>query len=239
MPTPGVSHRLKRLRRRFGISAPRVVVRSVLPVQWLLAILLAVACLVFALIWLVRDGGLGDSVQLQEVRERLHQQQAELVALRSVVGTGQSVASMERATQQQLLSRMQELEAENAALKEDILIFERLIPVTGQDSVARIENFRVSREALSRYRYRLLLAFQSAQRGAVFRGEYRVVAEYRLGGGAVQRELFPERSAEDVEIRHFFRREGVIDLPENAELISVEARLLQGGKLLASRTANL
>lgn len=235
----GVSHRLKRIRHRFSLSTPRVVVRTLLPVQWLLGGAVAVVLLSLVLTWALQRIGVGEGEQLREVRERLGRQQIELEALRSAVGTGRSVVSMERAAQQQLLSRLQELEVENAALKEDLLIFERLIPVTGQDAVARIENFRVARETLSRYRYRLLLAFQSAQRGGVFHGAYRIVADYRDRAGGVRQLLVPQLRAESVEIRHFFRREGVIDLPEGAELISVEARLLQGGKLLASRVSRL
>lgn len=232
MPTPAVSLRIKRFRSRFGIAAPRVVVRSALPAYWLVVGAAGFLFVLFVLLWLFRIGGLGESEKLEDLRERLSAQQAELVALRSLAGTGQSAVSMERAAQQQLVARIAELEAENAALKEDMLIFERLIPVVGQDSVARIESLRVAPVAGTQYRYRLLFAYQSAQREAVFQGRYEVAVSYRGASGGLGRLPL----AGGVEIRHFLRREGVFDLPEGAALLSVGARLLQNGKVVAEQT---
>lgn len=239
MPTPAVSLRLKRFRHRFGISAPRVVVRSVLPRQWVLFFGFAGVAVLVALVWLFHFGGfLGDS-QLAELREQLKVQQGELDFLRSRVGTGQNAVNMERAAQQQLVARIQELETENSALKEDMLIFERLIPVAGQESLVRIESFRVVSEASGRYRYRLLLAYQAAQRGAGFRGVYEVVVAYRSSDGALRQLVLPGSKGGLVDVQHFLRREGFIELPAGATLISVEARLLQAGKLVAKQVANL
>ncbi len=239
MPTPAVSLRLKRFRHRFGISAPRVVVRSVLPRQWVLFFSFLAAAVFAVVIWVFHFGGfLGDS-QLADLKEQLRAQQGELALLRSSVGTGQNAVNMERAAQQQLVARIQELEAENSALKEDMLIFERLIPVAGQESLVRIESFRVLSEASTRYRYRLLLAYQAAQRGGGFRGVYEVVAAYRLPDGALRQLVLPGRKDGVVEVQHFLRREGVIELPAGATLISVEARLLQAGKLVTKQVANL
>lgn len=239
MPTPAVSLRLKRFRRRFGISAPRVVVRSVLPRPWLLFACAVGVVFVFATAWFFHSAGFMGDAQLAELREQLQVQQGELSMLRSTVGTGQNAVSMERAAQQQLIARIQELESENAALKEDMLIFERLIPVAGQEAQARIESFRVLSEASTRYRFRLLLAFQSAQRGSGFRGTYEVLAVFRLPDGTSQQLVLPEGKGAVVEVLHFLRREGLIELPAGATLISVEARLFQGGKLVAKQLASL
>ncbi|WP_303720921.1 DUF6776 family protein [Malonomonas rubra] len=168
---------------------------------------------------------------MAELNERLNSQQAELVALRSSAGTGQSAVSMERAAQRQLAARLAELEAENAALKEDMLIFERLIPVMGQESAVRIESLRVKPDTGGRYRYRLLFAYQPARRGVVFQGKYDVVAIFKDAVGVERRQPV----SGGVEIRHFLRREGWFELPEGAVLLSVDASLLQNGKVVASQ----
>lgn len=62
MHTPAVSLRLKRFRRRFGISAPRLVVRSELPRRWLLLGGLFLVVIGFVLAWFIRDGSLGGAV---------------------------------------------------------------------------------------------------------------------------------------------------------------------------------
>jgi len=231
MPTPAVSLRLKRFRSRFGIAAPRVVVRTAVPPQWLVLGGVSLLLLLLFVFWLLYSGRLGESERLAELNERLNSQQAELVALRSTAGTGQSAVSMERAAQRQLVTRIVELEAENAALKEDMLIFERLIPAAGQESSARIESLRVKPDAGGRYRYRLLFAYQPARRGGSFRGKYDVVAVFKDADGVERR----QPATGEVEIRHFLRREGWFELPEGAVLLSVDASLLQNGKVVATQ----
>lgn len=231
MPTPAVSLRLKRFRSRFGIAAPRVVVRTALPGYWFAAGAAAFLFFLLLVLWYFHAGGFGESEKLAQLRERLNSQQAELVVLRSVAGTGQSAVSMERAAQKQLVARIAELEAENAALKEDMLIFERLIPVVGQESVVRIESLRIVPVTASQYRYRLLIAYQAAQRASVFQGRYEISVAFKDPQGNVQR--LPLSGG--LEIRHFLRREGGFDLPSGCTLLSVEARLLQNTKVVAEQ----
>lgn len=233
MPSPAVSLRLKRFRSRFGITAPKVVVRSALPRGWFFLAVVLLLLVFFLGAWLSYSGRVGESEQLAELRELMTAQQGELVLLRRAVGTGQSAVSMEKAAQQQLIARISELEAENAALKEDMLIFERLIPLSGQESVVRIENLRVIQETPVRYRYRMLLAYQAARRGALFKGAYEVQARYRDTSG--EEKILAPVSRGTLEVRHFLRREEVLELPEGAHLISVEVRLSQSGKVVAEK----
>jgi hypothetical protein len=67
-------------------------------------------------------------LDLDLLRQQLKIQRDELDQLKSSAETGNSAINIERAAQQQLLSRVRALELENAALKEDQLLFERLIP---------------------------------------------------------------------------------------------------------------
>lgn len=242
MPTPTVALRLRRFRRRFGIAAPKVVVRSPLPWRWLALPALLLLLLMGMVGWLVAQrneaGMLGQ--ELEGLRQQLLIQGDELNLLRSTAGTGQNAVSIERATQQQLLGRIQSLEAQNAALKEDILLFERLMPVAGDSASVRIENFRVVQEASAHYRYRLLVAFQPDRQNTDFRGRLQLVIDYLHSGKAWQL-LLPEKqngSAEYLlETKHFLRREGLFELPEGAVLQRVEARVLQGDTLKSKRLA--
>ena len=129
--------------------------------------------------------------ELDSLRQQIAEQKDELSLLRSKAGTGQNAVSIERAAQQQLLAELQRLERENAALKEDILLFERLIPLAGNETGVRVENFRVTQEALPRYRYRLLLAFQPAKQSPEFRGRLQLAITFVLAGKE-QQLLLPE-----------------------------------------------
>jgi hypothetical protein len=215
-----------------------------MPWQWLALAAIVFCSLLGVLGWSVMQGnGIGViERELETLREQTAEQKEELNLLRSKAGTGQNAMSIERAAQQQLLAELQRLERENAALKEDILLFERLIPLAGEDAGVRVENFRVTREALPRYRYRLLLAFQPGKQGAEFRGRLQLTITFLLAGKD-QQLLLPEKRGAvgdfQLEIKHFLRREGTFELPPDSELKTVEARILQGDTLIMKRLAQL
>ena len=208
----------------------------------LLALLLSL--LVGAIGWLVAQrneaGTLGQ--EMEGLRQQLVTQREELNILRSTVGTGQNAVNIERASQQQLLGKIQSLEAQNAALREDMLLFERLMPVAGGVASVRVESFRVTQEAQGRFRYRLLLAFQPDRQNPDFHGHLQLAVDFVLFGKRAQL-LLPDKretvSDYQLELRHFLRREGVFELPEGAVLQGVEARVLQGDTLKSKRLAQL
>jgi len=208
----------------------------------LLALLLSL--LVGAIGWLVAQrneaGTLGQ--EMEGLRQQLVAQREELNILRSTVGTGQNAVNIERASQQQLLGKIQSLEAQNAALREDMLLFERLMPVAGGVASVRVESFRVTQEAQGRFRYRLLLVFQPDRQNSDFHGHLQLAVDFALSGKRAQL-LLPDKretvSDYQLELRHFLRREGVFELPEGAVLQGVEARVLQGDTLKSKRLAQL
>lgn len=157
--------------------------------------------------------------------------------MRGSVGTGKNAVNIERAAQQQLVARIAALEAENAALREDMLIFERLIPVVGQAAQVRVENFRVTQDSAgpNRYRFRLLIAFQPAQRGDFFRGRYQVTLVYRKPSGERAEIRHPSEQNNIFEVRNFLRQEGVIELPADSTLLHARARITRAGKLEAEQ----
>jgi hypothetical protein len=198
--------------------------------------------LVGAVGWLIAQrneaGTLGQ--EMEGLHQELLVQREELNILRSTAGTGQNAVSIERASQQQLLGRIQSLEAQNAALKEDMLLFERLIPLAGEGASIRVENFRIVQEAPGRFRYRLLLAFQPDKQTPDFRGRLQLAIDFVLSGKKTQL-LLPDKrenaSEYQLELKHFLRREGAFELPEGAVLQGVEARVLQGDALKSKRLA--
>lgn len=218
--------------------------RSHVPWQWIALPAVLLALLLGTAVWLMAQrneaGALGEEVD--RLRQQLLVQGEELDMLRSAAGTGKNAVNIERAAQQQLLGRIQRLESENSGLKEDILLFERLIPVAGEGASVRVENFRVSKESPTRYRYRLLIAFQPDKQSSDFRGRLEMVVNYASAGKALQLAL-PEKpeSASDyqLQIKHFLRREGAFELPVGAILQGVEARVLQGDTLKSKRLAQL
>jgi len=244
MPTPAIALRVRRFRRRFGIAAPRVVVRSHFSWWWLaLAALLLVVLAGFVGGLIARNGEAGMlGLEVDGLRKQMQAQREELNILRSTAGTGQNAVSIERASQQQLLGKIQGLEAQNAALKEDILLFERLMPVVGDGAAVRVESFRVVQRGGGRFHYRMLLAFQPDRLTPDFRGRLQLIISFAQSGKNMQfvlpnkRETFAEYQ---IDLKRFLRREGEFELPESATLSGVEARILQGDTLKAKLSAQL
>lgn len=236
--------KFRKIRHSFGIAAPSVVVRARLPRHWHILAALLLLALLFSFLWLLIQYRTvaAASDELELLRLKVRALDDERVELRSTVGTEHSLALLEHSTRQQLLLRVRELEAQNAALMEDLLLFERLIPLLGDEAIVRVENFRWLKESGNRYRYGLLLAFHPVKNTPMFKGEMQLHISYTLGE---KRNLlvFPDTSNPDqryaVEIRYFFRKEGVLDLPPGASVTQVEVKVFQGDKLKAEGFAKL
>lgn len=244
MPTPAVTLKLKRFRRRFGIAAPRVTVRTHFDWHWY-AVGAAFAILFFAGLgwWLAQraeSAQMGDEVRA--LQARLQELEGELTRLRPLAGTEQNAVRLERSAQQQLVSRLRQLEQENASLKSDIGLFERLVPADGVESTLRIEGLNVvSAAEAGQYRYRLLIAFQPGKNEKEMRGRLQLSVLATLAGRDVQYDLHSGKESSPefaFEIRHFLRKEGGFNLPAGARIKSVEARLVQGGAVKARSVLN-
>lgn len=235
------SSRLRKFRHRFGIAAPRVVVKTHWPLRWKLALWAGGVVFVYMLAGVLPS--LFDSAVVvgEEGRRELELQRRELMHLRSTAGTGENSAVLERVVQQRLLAKIDSLERENAALKEDVRLFERLVPATASESQVRIGSFRVLSVGELRYRYQLLLAFQSDRQVSEFRGRLQVIVDY-VGDAGEGRLVLPDKgdsAGYSLEIRHFIRREGEFVLPAGQLVKSVEVRIFQGDVLRARQLAQL
>ena len=169
----------------------------------------------------------------------VERQEEELTALRARAGVEQSAFGIERAAQQKLLSRVRELEAENAVLKEDVRVFERVLPVAGEPGAIGVENFRVAVDPVGQYRYRFLLVFSPDKQFPEFQGRLRMLAHYTLGDKAVQLALPLKKGDEEIRLKKMQRREGEFKLPAGAALVGLEAHVLQGDTLKFKRVAKL
>lgn len=245
MPAPAVTLKLRKFRRRFGIAAPRVIVRSHVPWHWHAAAVALLVAVVATGVWALAQQG--EAAQLKEdvgvLRSVLLAREEELRHLRGLAGTEQSAAQVDRTTNRKLADRMKALEAENAALKEDVALFERLVPADGEESAVRVERMQVNAEREpGRYRYRLMLGFAPNKQAKEFKGRLQLHVTFSQEGRRQELVLPGDKDASpdfQLEIRHLLRKEGVLIIPSGARLNSVEARLFQGDTLKAKHLAQL
>lgn len=254
MATSGASVRLKRLRQRFGINAPKLSIKTHVAWYWRVLAIVAILSVSLALAAWIYDAGRriagfhsDESFrEIQSLRSHLMELDTELTKLRSLAGSGESSLQIERATQQQLSLQVKALETENAALKEDLAFFEGLMPASesGNEGEVRIDNLRIDPVgALGEYRYRVLVVHNASRPAKEFKGSLQLLVRVQREGKDAMitlpsgTETNPQRFR--FEIKHFHRLEGVFSVPSGAVVKDVEARILQDGTARAKLSVTL
>jgi len=231
--------RLRLLRRRLTISAPRVAIRSALPwpFRWLALAVVFGFCAAVAL-WAFEFGksiaGL-DTVS----REELVRLRAELARLKdegqeqqTVVSSAQSLLVAERAAKESLVAQVRQLEADNRSLREDLGFFEKLIPAAKTEGLA-IRSLQAEVLAGLQLRWQVLV-IQAARNAPEFNGRLELVLAGTQDGQPWTQTQPPQ--GQPLQVKQYRRMEGVLDLPPNAVVKTVTARVLEGTTVRTAQT---
>jgi len=234
--------RFRLLRRRLTISAPRMAVRSAMPwpLRWALAALALGFCAALAL-WAFELGkdiaGLNRLTQEEFARTRaeLERTRSELEQLRSQANASVGLLAVGKAAEERLASQIKRLESENRILREDLGFFETLIPAAGQDGVT-IRGFQAERLGSRQLRWQVLV-IQPRKNAPAFKGDVQITVAGILNGKpwAAAAPLAHGK----VDLLQYQRLDGVLDLPEQVNVQSVTARLLEGEAVRSVQTVNL
>lgn len=241
--------RLRRLRGRFGIAAPRVTVRTHVPWYWRALGWAVTGAVALALAGWVFDAGRRiagfdrseTAHEIGNLTEKVAELEAEVANLRAANNAGESSLQIERTAQQQLTAQVRALEAENNRLKEENAVFERLAQGGSKESSISISRLRVFPDGSNgRYRYQFLVSQNGEQRGREFKGSVQVVAALPTGGPdgmmTFPRSDDPEAGRFAVVFKHFRSIDGTFTLPSGTKPISIEVRLMQDGAIRAAQT---
>jgi hypothetical protein len=242
---------LRRLRGRFGISAPRVAVRTHVPWYWraLSVILLSAASLALAG-WIYDAGrqfagfdrGISDQ-ELAAMRERVATLEAELESAQKIANSSESRLRIESTSLERLAKQISALEEENSRLKADLATFESLAGGQTGNSGLAISRLQILPAGAGQYRYSLLLAHTGDKKDKEFNGMIQLAAIVQRGKETVMIQIpaanDPATSQYRVSFRHFRRLEGSFMVPGDALIKRVEARLLQDGVVKASQSVSL
>jgi hypothetical protein len=233
--------RWKLLRRRLSISAPRVSVRSHLPWPLRWAVLaLALGFSAALALWAFETGrdiaGLDRDAQreLETLRREVAQLRGERDKAQAIANSAESVLKMEQVAQERLAQQLRVAEIENQELKNDLGFFERLLPAAGEAGPA-IRALQVEDTGEGRLRYQLLV-MQPGKSPVEFNGRYDLTL-VGLRAGQPWSEL-AAGAPWPLKLRQYRRVDGVIALPGDVVLQSVQVRLLdQRGTVRATQTA--
>jgi len=249
-----VTSRWFKLRRRFGIAAPRVSVRS--EVAWYLrwaGLIVVLACSAALAAWMYDAGrrfaGFDRSEveqELEDARRDLQSTRAELERLRAVANAADSRLAIERSAQLKLTQQIRGLEQETARLREELAIFESMLSAESRSAnPLSINRFKVAPDVLpGEYRYRLLLLLApGSRRDRDFQGRLELVVTLSEGGKNAMM-VFPEAGDPSAEafrlnFRQFHRVEGIFRVDPKAKVESVQVRVYESGsdQIKAAQTA--
>lgn len=213
-------------------------VRSALPwpLRWLGAAVMLGLCGALAL-WAFEFGkdiaGLDRNAreELERLRGEVVTLRADLASLSSEDHTAQSRLTTERSLQEQLRMQIRQLEADNQALRNDLGFFERLIPAGG-DALA-IRGLQAERLSATQWRWQVLM-IQAARNAPDFKGALEISFTGTLAGKPWSAKHAP--APQPVLVKGYLRQEGVVDLPAQAVVKTVTAKLLQGNAVRSIQT---
>lgn len=248
-PTSRFALKLRRWRSRIGIAAPRVAVKSEVPLHWrVLSVLILVGCSLALAGWIYTSGlrfagfHIESSAQeLTELRNQVQQLRDELERTSKIADSSDSRLKIESTAHDRLATQIKSLEEENTRLKADLAMFENLAGNDQGPPGLEIARLQVMPEGeRGQYRFRVLVAQKGASRD--FKGSLQLVVRLVQGSQTAIMEL-PGKSGNPTQylmsIRRFGRVEGLFRIPDGASIAHVEARLLENGVVKASNSVSL
>jgi len=234
---------IRALQRKFGISAPRVAVRTHIAWYWRWLGYVALGAFVVGVGWTTYDYGMelagfrqSEAAQaLARLNGEIRQREARIMELRSQVAAAERQMQIERATYGDLAKQVKSLAEENAVLREDLGFFQSLMAAGGKEGALSINRFRVQPEVLpGEYRYRLLLV-QNGQRVKEFQGTLQFVLNLEQGDRKFALTLPQEGEANtkeyQVSFKFFQRVEGTFKVAPGAVVKSLQIRVFENGSI--------
>ncbi|MGZ5784921.1 MAG: DUF6776 family protein [Ramlibacter sp.] len=233
--------RFKLLRRRLTISAPRMAVRSAMPwpLRWAGAAIVLGFCGAIAL-WAFEFGksiaGLdtGAKEELVQLRGDVVKLREERDKAQSVFNTSASLITAEKAARDQLATQIKALEAENRALRDDLGFFEKLIPTSAEGVAIRAMQAEVLAGTQLKWQ---LLVIQPVKNAPEFRGKLEMSLAGTLNGKPWMMEL--PGGPQPLQFRQYRRVEGMVDLPPQAVVKNVSAKVVEGTATRAVQSIKL
>lgn len=245
---------LRTIKSKFGINAPRLLVRTHIP--WPLR-MIAVGVLVAAGLMLgqwVFETGLRlagfektqAELQLTDLSSRvkiLEQENAELRAEKMRIT---QLIEIEQSTYKDLAKSLQSVQEESATLREDNAFFRNLLSPDQGPGPVSIYHFKAERNPLlaSEYRYRLLL-LKSGKREQEFVGSVQFLVTGEQAGNKVSYtipEAVPGKpQVINVNFKYYQRLEGVFQLPAGLSPKNIQIRVFEAGNAQPkwTKTVNL
>jgi len=162
VPTPAW---WRRLQRSFGISAPRMAVRTRLSWPWRAVVVVTLIALIGGMWWWGFDfGQLLGGLNRREIQEKVVGLEAEVGRLRTEASEQRAKATrletelaMREGAQSTLTKQVTELQTENTQLREELVFLQKLVADANKQVGLSIQRLAVERVRDDLYRYSMLI----------------------------------------------------------------------------------
>ncbi len=208
-----------------------MAVRSALPwpVRWMVgAVVLGFSAAIG--LWAFEFGkgiaGL-DSVskdELIQLRAEVAQLRQEREKAQTIANTSGLLLTAEKAAQEKMAAQLQQLESVNLQLRDDLGFFEKLLPSGGSDGVS-IRGLQAELLSASELRWQILV-IQPVKNAPDFNGKLEVTVNGLLAGKPWTATL--PGGAQPLQFKQYRRIEGILDLPPQAVVKTVTAKVVEG-----------
>ncbi len=233
---------IRRIKRKFGISAPRLAVRPHVPwyVRWDIVLPFVLgAGLVW---WASYDSGLefagfhrGQTEhELTQLREQVAALKAENAKLSSQAASFERQAQVEHAANKETGKQLKGLNEENARIQEDLAFFQSLTSSGKREAELSIHRLKVEHDTLpGEYRYRLLLVQNGTERAKEFQGSLQLLVNTQRNGKKAVIVFPQENAAEDaayqLNFKYYQHVEHSFQLPPDTSVESIQVRVFEHG----------
>ena len=173
--------------------------------------------------------------ELEQLRREVRMLRTDLSEAQSVANTSDSLLIAERSAQAQLMMQIRQLQTDNEVLRSDLGFFERLIPGSGNDALS-IRGLQAERLSETQLKWQVLM-IQASKNAPDFKGALEVTFTGTLAGKPWTLRQAP--TPQSVIIKGYLRMEGVVDVPAQAVVENVTAKILQGNSVRSMQSFNL
>ena len=166
-----------------------------------------------------------------DAQDELKKLRAEVIELRhdrdkaqTVSNTSGSLLIAEKAIQEKMATQIKQLESDNRLMRDDLGFFEKLLPAGSADGTA-IRGLQAELLSPTQLKWQVLV-IQSVKNAPDFNGKLDLTINGTLAGRPWMVSL--PGGAQALQFRQYRRIEGVLDLPPQAVVKTVTAKVVEG-----------
>ena len=244
--------RFRQIRKHFGVTAPKLSVKTHVPWHWRALVIGAIVALVGWMVWTGFDAGrLLGGFYKSEAEDRRIQLENQVAALleenRQMSGKLtrlESESQMAKGAQDSLTRQVLALQTENTALKEELSYLQQLVSGNSKEGAITVHRATIERDGPELVHVRMMVV-QGGAKGVPFVGLLSLGLDAQADGKRIHITLPEEQPDTSMALRlnftYYQRIDVPVRVPGGATVRTLQARVLQAGNAQprATQTINL